>query len=122
MTEATETAAPGITDQELAALILGGWDDHPSRPQWERRVKVGKHEMLQHVGPMPTYGKWRAESPLKGMIARHFGHRGGVRADTLDEVLAWCDEQTRGRKPDKPGTATKQEHHFASIAASDWRF
>ena len=115
MTAATATdaaaAVTGISDQELAALIEGGWrDDRTDTPGWERAVKVGGgRRMRQKVfAPAFAYGNgWKADS--EGEV---------VWRDSLDQALAWCDEQAGDRKPAEPGSATEQEDRFASLTAA----
>ena len=100
-------AVTGISDQQLAALIEGGWrDDRTGTPGWEREMKAADGErMSQWMYPFRTY-----------VTAWHAGE--DVRWDSLDEALAWCDEQARGAKPAKPAPATKQENRFARITDS----
>ena len=108
---ATEAAVTGISDQELVALIAGGWrDDDTDTPGWKRAVKVGGGKrMRQRVfAPAFAYGNgWKADS--EGKV---------VWRDSLDEALDWCDEQAGGAKLAEPGSATEQEDRFARLAAA----
>ena len=109
---ATATAA-GITEEELAALQAGGWDDYGTdSPCWEREVRAESGEWtLQRVFPFiyERVSRWDANSD--GETANF---RNGI-----GEALAWCDKKVGGAKPDKPGSATEQEDRFAlALAAS----
>ena len=106
----TETAVvTGITEEQLVALQAGGWgDDDTGSPGWERDMKAGGGErMSQWIFPSNFVSgpRWIANSRDEG-----------VRLNTLDEALTWCDEQAGGRKPAEAGSATKQEDRFAQWA------
>ena len=94
----------GITDEELALLVEGGWfDDYTGTPGWGRTVKDedGK-EMWQSVLPSPSRPGWWAG--------------GEELVDSLDEALSWCDDRAAGYKIlPAEGTATKQEERFAAF-------
>ena len=98
-------AVTGITDQELTALVEGGWCDAASGlPRWGRMVEAGDGERIdQRVFPS-IFAGWSASSYGENEFSQ-----GGL---TFDGALAWCDERAGGRKPAKPGSATKQEDHF----------
>ncbi len=110
----TETATiAGITDEQLAALIAGRWeDDYSGTPGWERWVTDDDNggRRLVHQWMFPSYyrpGEWNMSS-------------GGEETwiDTLDEALKWCDNQAGNREIKPPSsTATKQEERFARWAA-----
>ena len=102
-------AVTEITDQELAALRSGGWNnnDDDDRPGWEREMETGDgRRMRQSVFPSIFTG-WNAGSDSGDDLWR----------GTFDEALAWCDKRAGGRKPAKPGSATKQEARFVRLAA-----
>ena len=106
-TDTAETAVvTGITEEQLTVLQAGGWgDDDTGEPGWEREFEAGER-MSQWIFPnFVSAPRWIANSRDEG-----------VRLNTLDEALTWCDEQAGGRKPAEAGSATKQEDRFAQWA------
>ena len=94
-------AVTGITEEELAALLNGDWEDdpHTDDPCWQRYV-MGVGE--QHVFPSKVGGGWTARH-----LNREFEY-----TDTLDAALTWCDNRTEGNKIAEERLATKQEDRF----------
>ena len=123
---AAEAATLGISDEQLTALRSRGWGDYDTvdgRPGWERAVEIddGK-EMSQWVFPSITGGwmsGWMFPAPLPYCPPqRNADTEGEVRWwNNFDEMLDSCDERAGGRKPAKPGSATKQEDRFAQRTA-----
>ena len=82
----TETAAiAGVTEEQLEALIGGGWVDKAGgTPGWERIATVygRRRRVNQCVFPSHSRPEWVADSD-------------GVREwlDSLEEALRWCDNR-----------------------------
>ena len=110
-TATAEAAVTGITDEQLTALQSGGWGDNDAAllPAWKREFENGER-MFQWIFPSNFVSgpRWIADS------------RGeGVRLNSLDEALAWCDERAGGGEPAEAGSATKQEDRFALLAGGE---
>ena len=117
---ATDTAAAavtGITEEQLAALQDGGWcDTHSvSTPGWRRDfvavLSEDDAELVWQQVWLSDCGRWFASS--KGETA--------VFHDSLEKMLAWCDDRAGDAKPTfpaKPSPPTKQEALFARMAAA----
>ena len=104
----TAAAAAGITDEQLAALQAGGWDDADAdTPGWQRFMDTSTGGWISQAMYTDDDFKWYA---LAG-----FAHRSPL-LDSFEEVLAWCDEWA-GELVPKAGAATKQEDRFAELAA-----
>ncbi len=104
----TKTAAAGISDEQLEALIAGGWeDDGTDTPGWRRWVlvvdEISERRVLQWVFPSFGDHSWNVEvCPDDKMWV-----------DGLDKALTRCDDWAGSRKIAAPeGAATKQEDRF----------
>lgn len=113
-----EMVVTGITDEQLEALVGGGWeDDRTSTPGWERWVLVGgedgeQRQVRQGVFPSFVRSEWNAV----------FNPRESTWVDSLDEALKWCDDRAEAYEiaPLK-GTATKQEDRFRRVVGQRLR-
>ena len=112
----TASAATGITEEQLTALVEGRWQDAPDngKPGWNRDLDGDGEIVHQWLFPFNAPDdpgvRWSANSSGTHSGSRH------VFVNSLDEALAWCDQRAGGSKPDEEGSATKQEEGFALLA------